>query len=115
MLVSEAALRKQLNSVKRERFPWMADVSKCAPQQAIKNLGRAYANFFDDLAKYPRGEIAWKRLRVPKFEKKGLHDRFRADNSTDKTRPNAVQTDGKRVKLPRIAWVRMRCFARLVG
>jgi len=27
----------------------MNEVTKNAPQQAIKNLGRAYANFFEDL------------------------------------------------------------------
>ena len=32
---SEAALRRQLNAIKRERFPWMLEVTKCAPQMAI--------------------------------------------------------------------------------
>jgi hypothetical protein len=36
---SEISLRKQLNSIKREQFPWMYEVTKSAPQQAIKNLG----------------------------------------------------------------------------
>ena len=34
---SEGALRKQLNSIKRDDFPWMLEVTKCAPQQAIKD------------------------------------------------------------------------------
>ena len=38
----EAALRRRLNSVKREQFPWMLEVGKCVPQHAIKHLGRAY-------------------------------------------------------------------------
>ena len=33
---SEAKLRKQLNGIKREEFPWMLDVPKTVPQQAIK-------------------------------------------------------------------------------
>jgi len=68
---SEAALRKQLNALKDERLPWMREVTKNAPQQAVKNLGRAYANFFEDLAKHRRGELPWKRVRVPTFKKKG--------------------------------------------
>jgi len=52
---SEAALRKQLNARKHECFPWMREVTKNAPQQALKNLGRAYTNFFEDLSKYRRG------------------------------------------------------------
>ena len=69
---SEGSLRKQLNGIKAEQFPWMADVTKNAPQQGIKNLGRAYTNFFSDLKKYKRKEIPWKRVRVPKFKKTPL-------------------------------------------
>lgn len=38
----EAALRKKLNGIKATEFPWMAEVTKCAPQQAIKNVGTAF-------------------------------------------------------------------------
>ena len=113
---SEIALRKALNAIKREQFPWMREVTKNAPQQAIKNLGRAYANFFDDLKKYRRSEMPWKRVRVPKFKKKGkTHDSFRADNGCDAQHPDAVAVDGKRVKLPVIGWVRMREEVRFAG
>jgi transposase len=40
-------LRKELNAIKAEQFPWMRDVTKNAPQQAIKNLGKSYTNFFE--------------------------------------------------------------------
>ena len=112
---SEIALRKALNAVKGEQFPWMSDVTKNAPQQAIKNLGTAYANFFGDLKKYRRKGIPWKRVRVPKFKKKGRHDSFRADNGPDKTHPDAVQTAGKLLRLPVIGWVRMREEVRFPG
>ena len=112
---SQADLRKRLNALKREYFPWMREVTKNAPQQAIKNLGRAYTNFFEDLAKYRRGEISWKRVRAPRFKKKGRHDAFRADNGPEKRHPHAVTTAGKRVKLPLIGWVAMREEVRFAG
>jgi putative transposase len=112
---SEIALRKALNAIKAEQFPWMAEVTKNAPQQAIRNLGKAYANFFNDLKKYRRGEIDWKRVRVPKFKKKGRHDSFRADNGSDNKHPNAVQVNGKLVRLPVIGWVKMREEVRFAG
>lgn len=112
---SEAALRKLLNARKDSDFPWMREVTKNAPQQAIKNLGRAYANFFDDLKKYRRKELPWKRVRVPTFKKKGRYNGFRADNGPDKQHPDAVQTDGMRVKLPIIGWVKMREEVRFAG
>ena len=42
---SQAALRRQLNTIKREQFPWMLEVTKCAPQMAIIQLGEAFKNF----------------------------------------------------------------------
>jgi putative transposase len=111
---TEAALRKQLNALK-DKLPWMRAVTKNAPQQGVKNLGRAYANFFEDLAKYRRGELPWKRVRVPTFKKKGRHDGFRADNGPDKHHPDAVRTDGKRVRLPIVGWVAMREEVRFAG
>ena len=57
-------LRKELNSVKREKFPWMLEVTKYAPQQALINLGRAFGKFFDNKGKHPR------------FKHKGEHDSF---------------------------------------
>ena len=113
---SETALRKALNAIKYEQFPWMREVTKNAPQQAIKNLGRAYANFFEDVKKYRRNELPWKRVRVPKFKKKGkTHDSFRADNGCDAQHPDAVAVDGKRVKLPVVGWVTMREELRFAG
>lgn len=92
---SEAALRRQLNDIKTEQFPWMQEVTKNAPQQAIKNLGAAFKRFFAGNGKYPR------------FKKKGQHDSFRADNGTDKNHPHAVEVKGQKIKLPVLGWVRM--------
>jgi putative transposase len=114
--MNEASLRKLLNSIKAEQYPWMLDVTKNAIQQAIKNLGIAYKNFFDDLKKYKRGELKWKKVRKPKFKKKGKsRDSFRADNGPDKLHPNAVEVDGYRIKLPVIGWIRMREEIRFSG
>ena len=101
---SEVSLRGMLNAIKDDAFPWMREVTKNAPQQAIKNLGAAFRNFFEGRAKYP------------KFKKKGVaRDTFRADNGTDTAHPNAVRVDGKRIKLPVIGWIKMREAVRLVG
>jgi putative transposase len=97
------SLRRQLDMVKRQSFPWMREVTKVAPQQAIVNLGIAFKNFFEDLAKFKRGEIRRKDIRRPKFKRKGRHDSFRADYG-----PGTFECDGCRIKLPVIGWVRMR-------
>jgi len=100
---SEAALRRLLNRLKAEPFPWMTEVTKNVPQQAIKNLGAAFKRFFAGQGKYPR------------FKKKGVHDSFRADPGPDKNHPHAVAVSGKHVKLPVIGWVRMKEPLRFSG
>lgn len=39
-------LKKQLNTVKRQEFPWMYDVTKCAMDTGFRNLDSAFKNFF---------------------------------------------------------------------
>jgi putative transposase len=43
---TDAGLRRTLNSIKRAQFPWMFDVTKCAVQEAIIDLGGAFRAFF---------------------------------------------------------------------
>jgi putative transposase len=102
--VSETDLRKEFNAIKQHEYPWMSEVTKSAPQQAIKNLGMAFQRFFKKQSRYPR------------FKKKyGCHDSFRADNGPSSKGSDAVRTDGKQVLLPRIGWVRMREALRFEG
>lgn len=105
---NEAALRKRLNAIKAEQFPWMAEVTKVAPQQAIKNLGSAFQHFF-------RRVKLGQKPGYPRFKKKGIRDSFRADNGPLKAGESAVQVDGRRVKLPRCGWVGMRECLRFSG
>jgi putative transposase len=97
------ALRKQLNVIKDEQFPWMSEVTKNAPQQAIKNLGTAFRNFFEGRASFPT------------FKKKGIHDSFRADNGPQVKGADAVTVEDRQVRLPVVGWVRMRESLRFRG
>jgi putative transposase len=93
----------------------MSEVTKNAPQQAIKNLGNAYTIYLRDIERAKCGEIPWARVRTPRFKRKGVHDSFRADNGPSKGRWHAVRTIGKRIKLPCIGWVKMRESVRFQG
>ena len=90
------ALRRKLNGVKREQFPWMREVTKCAPQLAIMQLGVAFQNFFAGRARYPT------------FRKKGVHDRFSISN-------DQFSVEGSRIRIPNLGWVRMRESLRFTG
>src|SRR5579859_4406813 len=39
-------LHRDLNALKQTELSWMYEVSKCAPQEALRDLDRAYTNFF---------------------------------------------------------------------
>lgn len=93
---SQMALRRKLNAIKREQFPWMLEVTKNAPQMAIIQLGQAFQNFFAGRARYP------------KFRRKGMHDRFSLTN-------DQFRLDGSRIRIPGLGWVRMRETLRFAG
>ena len=86
---TEAALRRQLNSIKRKEFPWMLEVTKNAPQMAIMQLGDAFKNFFAKRAKHPTMRRKW------------IDDRFTLSN-------DQFKVDGPRIRIPHLGWVRMR-------
>jgi putative transposase len=91
-----AKLKSEWNAIKHERYPWVDDVHKDANQQPFANLHTAFQKFFRHEAKYPT------------FKRKGQHDSFYISNDQC-----AIQ--GKRFRLPRLGWVRMREALRFEG
>jgi IS605 OrfB family transposase len=65
-------LHRLLNRLKRTpRYGWLYEVSKCASQEALRDLDRAYANYW-------RGRKSGRRVGLPRFKKRGrCADRFR--------------------------------------
>jgi putative transposase len=62
-------LHKELNKLKRTNFPWMYETSKCAPQEALRDLDKAYKNFFRRVELKKQGQ--WRgKLGFPKMKKK---------------------------------------------
>jgi len=62
---------KELNTLKKDEFNWMYKISKCVPQEALRNLEVAFKNF-------TRG----KKWKFPRFKKKGKSgDNFRLTGS----------------------------------
>ena len=81
-------LNKSFNYIKKDKFPFVREVSCCCAQIALANLGKAYKNFFKRRAKYP------------KFKKKGIHDSFGLDNLN-------FHIDGKHIKLAKMQPMKM--------
>ena len=89
-----------LNSLKKESFSWMYEVSKCAPQEALRDLDRAYRNFFRTIKQ-------GKKIGFPKFKRKGVHDHFRLTGT--------IKVNHKSIQLPRLGIIRLKEEAHVEG
>ncbi|OOY22044.1 hypothetical protein BMI86_05825 [Thioclava sp. DLFJ5-1] len=81
-------------SALRASEPWIKAVSQTAQIQALIDLDRAYANFFEGRAGYPRARQKW---RDDSFRQAGREITVR--------RLNAKWSE---VRIPKIGWVRYR-------
>ena len=79
--------------------PWLADAPIHPLQQTLKDLERAYSNFFA------------KRADFPRFKKKGQSDRFRYPD------PKQIKLDqgNSRIFLPKLGWLRTRFSRDVLG
>ena len=62
-------LHRRINALKKTDFPWMYDVSKCSPQEALRNLDRAYDNFYHKVKAKKSGTFKGK-VGFPRFKSK---------------------------------------------
>lgn len=85
---------RQLNGLKPTEFPWMYDVSKCAMQEALRDLDKAYQHFF---------------RRVKNGEKPGF-PRFKSKNQGIGSfrLTGAIRVENARIRLPRIGWLKLK-------
>jgi len=79
--------------------PWLKEAPTHPLQQALKDLERAYANFFA------------KRADFPRFKKKGQGDSFRYPD------PKQIKLDqgNSRIFLPKLGWLRYRNSREVLG
>ncbi|MHA1944712.1 MAG: RNA-guided endonuclease InsQ/TnpB family protein [Candidatus Hodarchaeales archaeon] len=93
---------KKLNLLKKTKFPWMYEVSKCVPQEALRDLDRGYQHFFTNYQQRKRKQTTLS-IGLPKFKKKGkCKDSFRL---TGTIRLFQVV---KRIQLPRLGKLRLK-------
>jgi putative transposase len=107
-------LKAEYNRIKGEQFPWVYEVTKCAPEQAFADLGRAFANYWrmkeegtQPKLKHPRkdGEEAG----FPHFKSK-KRDRLSFYLANDK-----FSVDGHTLRVPKLGDVNMTEALRFQG
>ncbi len=84
---------KLLNSLKKDQFSWMYETSKCAPQEALRDLHRAFKNFY-------RGLKNGKKIGFPRFKRRGVRDSFRLTGT--------IRFHERAIQLPRIGKIRIK-------
>jgi len=82
-----------------DETPWLKDAPVHPLQQSLKDLERAYTNFFA------------KRADFPRFKKKGQSDSFRYPD------PRQIKLDQahSRIFLPKLGWIRYRNSREVLG
>lgn len=86
-LPSAMDLHKRLVAEVKSTNPWYYEVSKCAPQEALRHLHKAVHGW---LRVPGRGK--------PKFKKKNVKDSFYLEGS--------IKISGNKIKFPRMGWVK---------
>jgi putative transposase len=92
----------------KSQFDWYYEVSKCSPQQALRNLEQAYKNFHKKQKKSNYKLFKYKTVNnvkinkgldgLPQFKKKNVNDSFYLEGN--------VQTNGNKIKIPKFGWVK---------
>jgi len=81
----------------KEKFPWLKESPSQALQQSLKDAERAFKNFFEKRAGYPR------------FKKRGTGDSFRFPQGFD------VDQNNSRIKFPKLGWMHYRNSRDILG
>ena len=98
--INYVAMAALLPIWKRENgFEWLKDSPSQSLQHALKDLEKAYKNFFE------------KRAEFPRFKKKGMGDSFRYPD------PKQIKLDqpNGRIFLPKLGWLRYRHSRDVLG
>jgi len=93
-------LHRELNLLKKSELAWMYEVSKCAPQEALRDLDAAFSNFFHrvQLKKEGKwkGKLGYPRLKTKKQGVGGF------------TLTGAIHVTEKTIQLPRLGVLRLK-------
>ena len=95
---SHYAIKKEFNARKDTEFDWQKPLIARVATHAFADFAMAVQRWRDKVSKFPR------------YKRKSGKQSFRIDNAR-----NAVEFDGKRIRLPKIGWVRTFETLRLTG
>ena len=94
-------LHKWLVTVVKKENTWYYNSSKCSPQEALRNLEKAFKSFhrLQKKSGYSLKDKKGFLKGLPNFKKKGIKDNFYLEGS--------IRIENGHVKLPKIGWIKM--------
>ena len=118
--VDAYGLKKSFNAIKKEKYPFVLEVTKYASQQPFINLGKAFKKFFEDLKK---GIVSY-----PQFKKKRDNEgsfyiggdqvslsEINLNSKSFKKMPHNEKQKQQYLKVPNLGWVKMTERLRFIG
>jgi putative transposase len=95
-------LHRRLNALKKGELSWLYQYSKTIPQESLRDLDRAFANFFRRVkGNGQKNNGKDEKPGFPRFKsRKQRRGRFRVWGS--------IHVADDRIKLPRIGWLRLK-------
>jgi putative transposase len=97
---SATDLHREINALKKTEIPWAYEVSKCAMQEALRDLDNAFKHFFRKVALKKEGK--WKgKCGYPKFKSKKKAIGGARFTGAIHVYPDAIQ-------LPRMGMIRLK-------
>src|SRR6266516_5140624 len=93
-------LHREINLLKKTEIPWIYEVRKCAAQEALRDLDKAFENFFRKVALKKQGK--WKgKCGYPKFKSRKKAIGGARFTGSIRVYPDAIQ-------LPRMGLLRLK-------
>ena len=98
---SAMTLHKWLVATVKKENPWYYESSKCAPQEALRDLEKAFKSFhrLQKKSGYSLKDKKGNLKGLPNFKKKGKKDSFYLGG--------AIRIENNLIKLPKIGWIRL--------
>ena len=95
---------RKLITLKKTLFPWLYEVSKCAPQEALRDLEKAMRFFINSVSRTSKTH----RFGFPRFKKKG-----KSAESFRLTGRIKTITEENRIQLPRLGKIKIKSTIKL--
>lgn len=99
-------LKAEYNQIKKEQFPWVYEVTKCAPEQEFANLGHAFENYWR-----MKKEGTLPKLKHPRKDgEEGGFPRFKSkkhDTRSFYLNNDKFSVEGHEISIPKLGVVNM--------